>query len=131
MGYCFAQACSRIWWDMLNMNELAILRGRWQTYRQQNPDVRIRTAAQQLGVSEAELVQTSVDGPCVRLEPASVAMVTAFTALGKVMALTRSDALVHEVKAAFGEARRRDNRVTFLRPGQDTRYFLNDWVFDV
>ena len=35
---------------MLNMNARAILRGRWQTYRQQNPDVRIRTAAQQVGV---------------------------------------------------------------------------------
>lgn len=111
------------------MPQLQNLRVLWQEYRLNNPSMRIRTAAQELEVSEAELVQTGVDGACTRLGPISTDMISALSALGKVMALTRSDALVHEVHGVFGEAKSRGNTVMFFRPGQDTRYFLEFWAF--
>lgn len=111
------------------MPQLQKLRVLWQEYRLNNPSMRIRTAAQELEVSEAELVQTGVDGACTRLSPTFTDMLSALSTLGKVMALTRSDALVHEVHGVFGDAKSRGNTVMFFRPGQDTRYFLESWAF--
>ena len=75
------------------------LQTRFADFREANPKTRIRTAARDMGVSEAELVATGVDGPAVRLAAPSGGwreMLHAFEAFGDVMALTRNDACVHE-----------------------------------
>ncbi len=70
------------------------LKTRWHAYRQSNPGVYPRNAAQALGVSEAELVAVS-DGS-TRLEGSMQEMLRGIEAFGEVMALTRNDACVHE-----------------------------------
>ena len=68
-------------------------------YRAAHPAARIRTAAQDLGATEAELVATGVDGAAVPLAAPATgwrALLPEFEAFGDVMALTRNDACVHE-----------------------------------
>ncbi|HEX8298386.1 MAG TPA: ChuX/HutX family heme-like substrate-binding protein [Rubricoccaceae bacterium] len=68
-------------------------------YRAANPSARIRTAAQDLGASEAQLVATGIDGAAVALAPPAGgwrALLPELEAFGDVMALTRNDACVHE-----------------------------------
>ncbi|MFN3596448.1 MAG: hemin-degrading factor, partial [Rubricoccaceae bacterium] len=80
-------------------DRLADLRERFAAYRADHPTARIRTAAADLGTSEAALVATGVDGPAVALAaPAGGwrALLPELEALGDVMALTRNDAAVHE-----------------------------------
>lgn len=111
------------------MNSLVNLTSRWQDYRHENPSIRIRTAAADLGVSEAELVQTGVDGQCTRLGPITTSMIEALQTLGQVMALTRSNALVHELHGHFEGTKFHGNTAMSFRPGLDTRYFLERWAF--
>jgi len=111
------------------MNTLVALANKWQDYRHDNPSIRIRTAAKNLGVSEAELVQTGVDGTCSRLGPISTSMIEEFGSLGQVMALTRSDVLVHELHGHFEATKIHGNSAMHFRPGLDTRYFLDRWGF--
>lgn len=83
------------------------LRDRFAAFRAAHPTTRIRTAAREMGVSEAELVATGVDGEVTRLvEPEGGwrSMVLDLEALGEVMALTRNDACVHEKHGVYDQA---------------------------
>ena len=68
----------------------------WNTFRRDNPKVRIRDAAEQLGVSEAELVATSCGEGAVRLQAEWPEFIQRLESLGPVMALTRNAHAVHE-----------------------------------
>ncbi|WP_373331547.1 hypothetical protein [Salmonirosea aquatica] len=48
------------------------LKTRWADFRAENPKTRIRDAARQLGVSEAELVATGIGETATRLGATSV-----------------------------------------------------------
>lgn len=75
------------------------LTAQFSAFREANPTTRIRTAAREMGTSEAQLVETGVDGPAVRLEAPAGGwreMLHEIQAFGSVMALTRNDACVHE-----------------------------------
>ncbi len=69
---------------------------RWQALREKNEKLRIRNAAEQLGVSEAELLATRVGNGVTRLNNDFKKLFTEVESLGIVMALTRNDAMVHE-----------------------------------
>ncbi len=103
------------------------LKQRWADFRAENPKVRIRNAAEVLGVSEAELVATGVGETTTRLKPEFSAIIAGLPTLGRVMALTRSSGAVHEVSAPFGRMTQRGQTAMYFRPGQDTRYFLGRW----
>ncbi|ASP38325.1 hemin-degrading factor [Bacterioplanes sanyensis] len=69
---------------------------RWQALQQSQPKLRIRNAAEQLGVSEAELLATRLGQGVTRLEGDFRHLICEVEALGEVMALTRNDGMVHE-----------------------------------
>ena len=71
------------------------LKSQWAALKAENPHMRIRNAAEQLGVSEAELVATSVGETVTRLRPEFAAILTDVKSLGRVMGLTRNDECVH------------------------------------
>lgn len=77
------------------------LKSQWEALKAENPHLRIRNAAEQLGVSEAELVATSTGETVTRLRPEFAAILTEVEKLGKVMALTRNDECVHERKGVY------------------------------
>lgn len=77
------------------------LKSQWEALKAENPHMRIRNAAEQLGVSEAELVATHIGQTVTRLRPEFAAILTEVEKLGKVMGLTRNDECVHERKGVY------------------------------
>ena len=77
------------------------LKSQWEALKAENPNLRIRNAAEQLNVSEAELVAASTGETVTRLRPDFAAILTEVEKLGKVMGLTRNDECVHERKGVY------------------------------
>jgi putative hemin transport protein len=77
------------------------LKRAWTALREENPGLRIREAAEKLGVSEAELLATGVGSTVTRLDANCAEILQQLDALGRVMALTRNDAIVHERKGEY------------------------------
>ena len=73
----------------------------WKELQQSNPTLRIRDCAEQLGVSEAELLATTVGDYTVRLEGDWTELMKRLPELGRVMSLTRNDSCVLEHKGSF------------------------------
>lgn len=73
----------------------------WTKLREENPHLRIRDAAKKLNVSEAELLATQTGEKVTRLEPMFPEILQEFHALGRIMALTRNEEIVHERKGEY------------------------------
>lgn len=84
--------------DPTQMQELA---QRWEQLQHEQPKLRIRNAARQLGVSEAQLLATGLGKGVLRLEGNWADLLLDCKALGKVMALTRNEGCVLEHKGTF------------------------------
>ena len=108
------------------------LREAWKTLQQSNPGMRIRECAQQLGVSEAEVLATTVGEYTTRLEGDWTELVKRLPELGRVMSLTRNDGCVLEHKGLFqkidimGSGARA--MATVIGP-IESRIFFGGWKF--
>lgn len=103
------------------------LKDQWEEYRLLNPKTRIRDAARDLGVTEAELLATRCGAGVTRLEGDWSNLLKQFPKLGRVMCLTRNEAAVHE---RFGEFREVDffhGMGQVVGPDIDLRLFMNQW----
>ncbi|MGF7218100.1 putative hemin transport protein [Spirosoma lacussanchae] len=107
--------------------DLLSLKARWTDLRQQQPQSRIRDAAQQLGVSEAELLVTGLGETVTRLTGDFRELLKQVTSLGYVMALTRNDVLVHERKGVYENVSFSNHVGLVLGPDIDLRLFMNRW----
>ncbi|MBN8823107.1 MULTISPECIES: ChuX/HutX family heme-like substrate-binding protein [unclassified Spirosoma] len=105
------------------------LKERWAIFKQENPKTRIRDAANQLGVSEAELVATQVGDTVQRLEGDFRELLKDVPTLGYVMALTRNDTIVHERKGVYEKISFKDQTGLVLGPDIDLRLFMSHWHF--
>ncbi|MCA3263691.1 MAG: hemin-degrading factor, partial [Telmatospirillum sp.] len=63
---------------------------RWAALAKVSPGLRIYDAAEQLDVSEAQLLRIDADVRTVRLRPDWASLLAGVEALGEVMALTRN-----------------------------------------
>lgn len=79
----------------------ATLKEIWNSYKAEHPKKRIRDAAKELDVSEAELLDTTVGESSVRLEGNWTEFILDCKKLGKVMSLTRSEGCVLENHGNF------------------------------
>jgi putative hemin transport protein len=105
------------------------LKQQWETLKAENPLLRIRNAAEQLGVSEAELLATQVGETAVRLRPEFAAILTDVETLGKVMGLTRNDECVHERKGVYlNPDFSSPHAGLFVGEDIDLRIFLGHWA---
>jgi len=106
------------------------LREKWEALKAANPHIRIRNAAAELGVSEAELLATNVGEGVTVLKPEFKEILTEAEQLGKVMALTRNDECVHERKGTYlnGDFSSPHAQL-FVGEDIDLRIFLNHWKF--
>jgi len=75
----------------------------WKGIMQAKPGLRIREAAKELGVSEAELLATKTGENVIRLQGPWPELLKSFKTLGKVMSLTRNDSCILEHKGTFQE----------------------------
>jgi len=103
------------------------LKKQYETFKTENPKARIRDAAKQLGVSEAELVATGDQNITLRSEFQDI--LKDIPALGYVMALTRNDHAVHERKGVYTKASFHGHVGLVANPDIDLRLFMNAWHF--
>lgn len=106
----------------------ASLREQWHALRGQNPNIRIRNAAEQLGVSEMTLLLTEPVSRVQRLDPNFAELYQNISLLGTVMTLARNDEVVHETTGSMGKFSVTGNGAMGLCLGEiDLRVFFSHW----
>ena len=106
------------------------LKAAWAKLRADDPKLRIRNAAEKLGVSEVELLATACGETVTRLAVEDWAeFLKELEPLGRVMALTRNDQFVHERKGVYQNAETGlpHNMALLVNADIDLRIFLNPW----
>lgn len=104
------------------------LRDRYAQLKTEHPKARIRNLAQQMGVSEMELVAANCGGlqSTQLLEPVQDVF-KALGSLGRVMALTRNEWAVHERHGTYEEIRAGKSMGIVVGPDIDLRVFFSHW----
>lgn len=102
---------------------------RWSELKAEQPKLRIRNAAETLGVSEAELLATKTGEGVTQLRPEFDAILGDVPTLGYVMALTRNEHVVHERKGVYENLSFHGKMGLAVGEDIDLRIFLSNWVF--
>lgn len=110
--------------DMLPPSQI---QAAWRDLHKSQPGLRAREIAEQLGVSEGELVASRSGNGITRLEGPWNPVIHALPTLGRVMVLTRNDSCVHEKKGAFSHIELGAVMGVVLDEAIDLRIFLNHW----
>ena len=110
------------------------LADQYAAFRAENPKSRIRDAAAQLGVSEAELVATGLGLTAIRLGGNPLdgdfrELLKQVPTLGHVMALTRNDSVVHERKGTYQNVSFTGHMGLVLGEDIDLRLFMSQWKY--
>ncbi|UAB84953.1 hemin-degrading factor [Zunongwangia sp. SCSIO 43204] len=106
------------------------LKQQWETLKEEQPQLRIRNAAQALNVSEAELLATKIGNGVTRLVNQPKEILQEIESLGKVMALTRNESCVHERKGNYLNPSIGKSPVgLFVGEDIDLRIFFMHWAF--
>ncbi len=106
------------------------LKEKWDALKAEQPHIRIRNAAEILGISEAELLITKTGDTVTWLRGEPKAILKEIETLGYVMALTRNNSCVNERKGVYKNAKI-SSASTGLFVGEDIdlRIFFNHWKF--
>ena len=96
--------------------------------RAENPKMRERDLAAQLGISEAELVAAHCGDGVLRIEPRVNDLLTGLEAVGEVMALTRNESAVHEKIGVYDKVVTGDHNAMVLGEQIDLRIFPKVWA---
>lgn len=110
----------------------ASLRAAWNELKKTKPTLRIRDCAQELGVSEAELLATTVGDYTIKLEGDWTKLVERLPDLGRVMSLTRNEGCVLEHKGPFQKVEIMGppaHRMATVIGPIETRVFFAAWKF--
>jgi putative hemin transport protein len=102
------------------------LRARWSALQAQQ-SLRNRDAARALGVSEGELIASRVAHGNIRLAATPLALLQAAEPLGRVLALTRNEAAVHEKDGVYTNVSATGHVGLALGEEIDLRMFFNHW----
>lgn len=107
----------------------ADIRAAADAYRTANPKARARNVAAGIGVSEAQLLATGVGTNVTVLRPEFGAILSSLEPLGRLLALTRNDACVHERKGVYSGFQSQGPHTLFVGKDIDLRIFLRAWAF--
>lgn len=99
---------------------------RWAALKRSQPKLRIRDAAEVLGVSEAELLATECGASVTRLQ-ADAHLLERLDGFGRMMALTRNAHAVHEKKGEYREISFSGPHGLVLNHDIDLRLFPRVW----
>lgn len=108
------------------------LRAAWNELKKNKPALRIRDAAQELNVSEAELLATTVGDYTTVLEGDWPSLLQRLPELGRVMSLTRNDSVVLEHKGPFQKIEVMgppSHRMATVIGPIESRVFFAGWKF--
>lgn len=104
------------------------LRDRWQRLRDEQPAIRTRAAADELGVSEAQLLATELTSEVTRLVDDWSGLISQLGTVGGAMALTRNDHAVHELRGSYpDEPKFYGQTAAVVGDRIDLRLFLGRW----
>jgi putative hemin transport protein len=96
--------------------------------RAENPKMRERDLARQLGISEAEFVAAWVGEGVTRIEPRVNDVLQGLEAVGEVMALTRNESAVHEKIGVYDKVVTGEHNALVLSQEIDLRIFPKVWT---
>ena len=96
--------------------------------RTENPKMRERDLAAQLGISEAELVAAHCGEGVLRVEPRVDDLLNGLEAVGEVMALTRNESAVHEKIGVYDKVIISKHNALVLSENIDLRIFPKVWA---
>ena len=114
--------------EVMTLDEgIASLRDAFVELQAANPKVRIRDAAEQLCVSECELVVATMKSCCTALDQNFAEQLKAMPSLGRVMCLTRNETSVHERKGCFEKVSVNGKMGLVLGSDIDLRLLMSDW----
>ena len=103
------------------------LQEKWDALKAENPRLRIKDAAEKLGVTEVELLVIDCGHSVTRLNPDWKSIYPKLPEFGTVMALTRNDASVLEQTGVYGKASVRGPMALTVGEDVDLRSFLMQW----
>lgn len=103
------------------------LAARWAELRARQPKMRIKDAADELGVTECELVASRVGEGFTRLRPDWPALLAGLGTLGPVLALTRNEHAVHEKTGVYPKPEVFGHMGQFVSEAIDLRLFVSRW----
>lgn len=106
----------------------ASLLDRWTALKAETPNLRIRDAAEKLGVTEAELVVLEPEG-AVALQGPFGPLIAELESLGQVMALTRNEHAVHEKRGTYRNIEIGQGHALVLDEDIDLRIFPTRWKY--
>jgi len=106
-----------------------VLNESWEKLKSEVPNLRIRDAAKQLGVSEAELLATKIGKNVFCLEYEWSDFLLKTPSLGNVMVLTRNEYCVHERKGEFQNVTVSGYMGLVTGDDIDLRIFLQNWSY--
>ena len=109
-------------------NRTILIPSEIQSARQKNPGMRARDLADQIGISEAQLVAAHVGQGAVRITPDMDKMLPLVNRLGEVMALTRNDNCVIEKVGVYDDYRGGAHAALVVNHEIDLRMFPRHWV---
>lgn len=119
---------------MNQTTESVDLKARYKSLKEAQPAMRARVAAEELGVSEGELLACRVGEEATRLIDESKAVLEGVFALGEVMALTRNKSCVHERKGIYDNMSFSQHGPMAMglvaNPDIDLRLFMNHWKYN-
>lgn len=105
------------------------LKEKWNLLKSERPHLRIRNAAQELEVSEVELLATQIPESTIRLNNDFTAILSEVQTLGKVMGLTRNNECVHERKGVYlNPDFSSPHAGLFVNEDIDLRIFIGQWA---
>ena len=107
--------------------DVASLTSAWERLLHEQPKLRIRDAALQLEVSEAELRATRIGIDTVRLQGPHEDILRVVPEFGEVMALTRNEHAVHEKVGRYGGISFQGFHGLVIHEAIDLRLFMNAW----
>lgn len=99
-----------------------------RAFRAENPKMRERDIAAQLGISEAALVAAEVGLTAVRIDGGANRFLERAEALGEVMVLTRNESAVHEKIGVFEKIETGKHASIVLGENVDLRIFPTRWA---
>lgn len=101
----------------------------WAQLKEREPKLRIRNAAKELGVSEAELLALQTNEGVTPLRSDFKGILLGIPALGHVMALTRNEHVVHERKGTYNKPSFHGHVGLVVGEDIDLRLFMEHWKF--
>ncbi len=105
------------------------LKEQYESIKASNPKLRIRNAAQELNVSEAQLVALGIGEGTTLLKSSFQEILKDMINLGEVMALTRNNSVVHERKGIYDNLSFQGPIGLAVNKDIDLRLFMMHWKY--